>query len=204
MNRIAAMFVLLSLAIAWIVILGRGLLVMYGQAIAVLAAILAVGAGLAAVGAGGRGAAAARNRLMLLVVCVAILLGQFAFSLHVLGRTREYAKSPVTTSNLRGIGVAIGLYAADHGRYPDDFDALVAGGYSVPGQFIAVGDPDVPTDAGVKPVYSSFAYRPPAGGPNSDPAIILAYEREAWSPDELRVFPRYVRQVLFADGVCCG
>ncbi len=55
-----------------------------------------------------------------------------------LSRARELAKRAVSASNLRGIGIAVQIYAHDHdGQFPPDFDALIDGGMITPGMLIS-------------------------------------------------------------------
>lgn len=130
------------------------------------------------------------------------LLACIPLSLASLSRTREYAKSAVTVSNLRGIGQGMQVYSEKFGEYPRVPDDLVREEFATWGQFISVGDPDVPYPpaGGRDPEYSSFEFRPGAGAWRRDSDIILAFERQAWTPKEWRLFPPYGRCVLFGDG----
>lgn len=144
------------------------------------------------------------NRIRKLAIAGSImaLLACVSLSLSVLSRLREYATSAITVSNLRGIGYGTQLYAEKFGGYPRVPDDLVREGFSTWGQFYSVGDADVPYPAvgGRDPEYSSFTFCPGAGPWQREPDITLAFERQAWTPQECRMFPAYGRCVLFGDG----
>ena len=114
--------------------------------------------------------------------------------------TRE-AKSVITASNLRGLGQCLHVYANDFGTYPPSLGVLVDSGRATPGQLQSFCDPNVnwAPDAGAE-VYSSFVYQPGSGPVLEDADVILAFERQPWTPAEIRMFPALGRYVLFADG----
>jgi hypothetical protein len=118
-----------------------------------------------------------------------------------LSRSRVYAKSAVTSANLRGIGYGLQIYVQDCGAYPDSLRELVAKGLLAWDQVQSVCDPDVRYDVPADEAeYSSFVYQAGGGAWRADPRLILAYERGPWTPVELRLLPEHGRCVLFGDG----
>jgi hypothetical protein len=78
------------------------------------------------------------------------------------------AKRAVSTSNLRGIGQAVHIYANDHGdQFPPDLEALIALGMITRGMLVSPRD----YDEGVSYVYI------PGQNQDDDPNNVLAFER---------------------------
>ena len=200
---------LASALIAATVSVASGPVVMLGIPLGWVAAIFTLAAWLACLKVYRNPEARARSdtRISRAQIC----LGSVASAIAIIGcvdlaqvtlsRAREVAKAPVSASNLRGIGMGLKLYSADHNDYPPSFEELVTSGHLTWGQFWAMGDPEVPHDIPEEQArYSSFVYQPGAGTWRPDAEVILAYERGAWTPLALRVFLRYGRYVLFGDG----
>ena len=86
-----------------------------------------------------------------------------------LAQARSQAKSAVSMSNLRGIGMACMIYANDnYEKFPDSFDVLLEQGFITQKQLQSPADDD---DAGVSYIYIAGQN---AGG---DLRNIVAYER---------------------------
>lgn len=188
-----------------VMLAGHGMVIVGGIFACWLAALINLVACFLAVGARRPKAAepdpeASRPRLGvvliagLLTIVVCVWMAMFA-----LGRTRVYAKSPITSANLRGIGQGMELYHKEWGDYPPTIKALATSRHCSAEQFRAVGDPDNVRIA-KSDGPSSFILQPGTGKWRTDPELILAFEREQWTPTELRLFPINGRQVLFADG----
>jgi len=143
-----------------------------------------------------------RGRLWLTGLATAlVILGWLSLTLRTLSATREFAKSAVSMSNLRTVKMGLSIYVNDQGDYPPTLAELVANGQITWSSLLAVSDPDWP--AGVPEdvaKYSSYIYQPGAGEWLNDPDLTLAYEHGKWTPTAMRIFPRYGRFVLFADG----
>lgn len=120
----------------------------------------------------------------------------------MLARIRMVAKSPVTASNLRGLGQAIEVYGREHDDYPADLDILVTIGECAPNQLLSISDParGALGERNEPPYYSSFVYRPGRGKPMSDLVLVIAFEREPWEPKDARLLTTCARWVLFGDG----
>jgi len=86
-----------------------------------------------------------------------------------LAKARQTAKSAVSASNLRGIGVACMIYANDHdGQFPDSFDALLDSGMIT--EKMLQSPSDYP-DPGVSYIYIA------GQNESGDPRNVVAYER---------------------------
>jgi len=95
-----------------------------------------------------------------------------AILLPSLSRAREITKRAVDASNLRGIGMAIIVYASDHGdQFPPDLQTLVADGSVSPKQFIDPSSGNAPPRCDYYYV-TGLAVKDPAGWivAYSDPA----------------------------------
>ncbi|QOJ14741.1 MAG: hypothetical protein HRU75_08850 [Planctomycetia bacterium] len=85
-------------------------------------------------------------------------------------QARESARTAVSASNLRMIGMACHIYANEHQeKFPPDFDALVADGRLAREQLVS------PRDPRGSPDRSSYVYVPGQSAA-SDPRNVLAYE----------------------------
>ncbi len=188
-----------------VMLAGHGMVIVGGIFACWLAALINLVACFLAVGARRPKAAepdpkASRPRLGValtagsLTIVVCVWMAMFAF-----GRTRVYSKSPITFANLRGIGQGMELYHKEWGDYPPTIEALATSQHCSPKQFRAVGDPDADELSETDPP-TSFIFQPGTGEWRADPELILAFEREQWTPTELRLFPVAGRQVLFTDG----
>ena len=142
----------------------------------------------------------ARLRLGILLA-IPVMLACVAVALNALSAAREYAKAPITASNLRMIGCGITLYTEQFGEPPDSFTHLIRAKLCSEGSFWSFGDPNDPVytePTGL--TYSSFVYQAPPTAGRADPKIITAYERKSWTPLSFRLITTYGRCVLFADG----
>lgn len=146
------------------------------------------------------------SRMAFLAVCLALglLAAHATFWFTFLGRARNVSKSTVTNSNLQGIGMAVKLHVDAHGAWPMSFDELVADNNATPKQFLSICDPDVlsgrPLQLDHAPFSTSFTYGRHHGPWSNDKRLMIAWEREPWSPMRLQLFTDYGRQVLFGDG----
>lgn len=201
--------VLLSLSWIAVMFMASGMIVFFGIFVCWLAAILTLAGCLACLKAYRHPEILAESNVRItagqlrlgLSVAIPVMLGCAGVAMHALSRAREAAKAPITSSNLRGIGQGLRIYSEKYGEYPADLDALVRADICSEGVFWSFGDPrDVvfSTETGFE--YASFIYQPQLGSWINDPKIIVAYEREPWTPIGMRLIPVYGRSVLFADG----
>ncbi len=135
-------------------------------------------------------------------IAICILGGQAMLARRVWRSASEDAKSAVAASNLRGLGIAVRLYCNERGEFPPSLQTLVDTGAYSWRQLRSPNDPQVREQDGrqVDSGYGSFEYCPGLGDWPNAPDVVLAYEREAWSPVEARLSPRRARCVLFGDG----
>jgi competence protein ComGC len=144
---------------------------------------------------------ARRISAWLLVLSAVLLVAGILTMMSALGVVHERAKTAGSRANLRGIGIVIREYAADHGEWPPALATLVEHDYVSSRQTLTRYEPDLNAathDSG----YSSFAYVPGHGAFQPEPEVILAYERVASGarPVGRSLWTVPVHAVLFGDG----
>jgi len=141
-----------------------------------------------------------RVRNWLTVLGITTFVGSVFLSLGSLALARVIAKSPISLSHLRGIGMAMREYCKEHGDYPPTLHALIDAELAVPAQFLAPSD--VLSDDDIAELQcSSYVYLGGRGEWRPDPDLILAYERVPLSVVGGSPFrPAWAQAVLFGDG----
>ncbi len=139
-------------------------------------------------------------RLALRVALVASVFGFAFLNMICFGNLREYAILSISSSNLRGISIGLRMYCEKEGVPPSSWDDLIRSGISSPGQFIRPLDPDTFESRDGKVVGTSYVYRRSVVTCPSSGGEIVAYERLAWTPRDVRLIPRYWRQGITAEG----
>ncbi len=146
----------------------------------------------------GMRAAPALRRLRWLSVLLAI--GYVPLLLAALGAMRECGgMRPVSAANLRGLGQGIAIYCRDQLDFPPQLATLVNADICPAKQCINPRSSDEESLPG-QPLTSSYVYRPGSGAFRTDPALIIAYEREILWRTHASYFAPLGRLVLFADG----
>ncbi len=130
---------------------------------------------------------------------VIVAFGYVPLLLAPLSRGQELGVRPVSISNLRGLEQAIAAYCRDRHDFPPQFAALVNLDICTPKQFISPVTTDLESLPG-QTLTSSYVYRPGSGAFRTDPALMIAYEREIRWRTRDYYFAPLGRLVLFADG----
>jgi hypothetical protein len=136
----------------------------------------------------------------LLLAGTVLLVAHFIAFFLMAAVVREVSKASVTSANLRGICAATQAYSEDLEVLPASLDDLLNANMVTPKGLYSLGDPGIfQASLGTAP-YSSFVYQPPRTGAESDPHLIIAFERQPWTRRGVHLFPSWNRQVIFADG----
>lgn len=111
----------------------------------------------------------------------------------------------IVEHNLRAVWTGLKLHHKHVGQYPESLGDLVLDSTCITLTLESPFDPEVgwvPTVRDV--IYTSYMYRPGAGPWVTDPTLILAHDRAAFSRLRERLFQTPGRFVLFADGHVAG
>lgn len=131
--------------------------------------------------------------------CALVVAGAAVAALLAVGFVRSLERTVgvgVGFSNVHGLRIHASRYIESAGQFPQTIGALRHAGLGQTGAVCPfdpqahVGDPD----------YTSYVWRPFVAPVEGERALVLAYERGAWTPLELALWPRFGRWVLLGDG----
>jgi prepilin-type processing-associated H-X9-DG protein len=107
-------------------------------------------------------------------VSIIVLPLMISILLPSLSRARELSKRLVCSANMKGIGTALKIYAADsYGQYPPDLQVFIDGGGCTEKQFWCPS-----SDAALGDIHACYVYIPGQSEGNYDTRNVLLYEKQ--------------------------